>query len=110
MNYARCVNAPLAKNAHDEEISKRKREIELAELNVRKAEFDVQLKAMARALNPPKPKSVEERLTQKFGSKVELDNAVRLLEAMIDEKFKDDPVEREKQHAALLAAAQDTLT
>jgi hypothetical protein len=100
--YARCANVPVepkpVEDEYETEAAKKKKGIQLTGLDLEKAKLDVELKGVKQTLEPPQPKSTRERLRSRVGSKTELEDEVRQLHAEVDEKHKDDPVEREKRH------------
>jgi hypothetical protein len=101
INYARGINTPVAEDPdkkHEDELTKTKRDIELAELALKKAQVEAAARQFSKTANPEKPKSVRDRLRSKVGSKTELDDEVMRLKAEIDEQFKDDPAERERRY------------
>ena len=100
---------PVKRDEHADALAAKKKAIERKALEVAEAKIDVELKGYRETLNPPKQRSVRERLRSKVGGKTELDDEVRRMKAEADEKFKDDPVEREKQHRLIEDEARDLL-
>jgi hypothetical protein len=103
------VNTKIT-DPHQEKVSKKKKGIEIAELDLQKAKFQAEKQRVKEPLKKPKVKSVRERLRSRVGSKVELDDEVAAIKAEIDEQFKNDPVEREKRHRLVDDEARDSLT
>jgi hypothetical protein len=81
----------------------------LAELSVKKAKIDVELHGYKETLEPPKMKTVGERLRGRVHSKTELDDEVRRLKAEADKEFADDPIEREKRYRQIEDEARELL-
>ena len=95
--------------AHEGEVAKKKREVELAELSVKKAKFEVELKGYKENLEPPKMKTVGERLRGRVHSKTELDDEVRRLKAEADKEFAGNELEREKRYRQIEDEARELL-
>lgn len=113
---AKCANAPaeskpqrVKKDEHEGKLAKKQKDLQLTELDVKQAEQQVKLKGFKDILEPQKPKSVRERLRSRVGGKTELDDEVRKMEAEANEKFKDHPVELEKQLKVIRDEARELL-
>jgi hypothetical protein len=111
--FARCASAPATsepvKDEHEIEIAKKKKVVQLSQLDLEKAKLDVELKGYKQTLEPQKPRGVRERLRSKVGSKTELDDEVRRLKTEADEEFLNDPVGREKRHRIIDDEARNLL-
>ncbi len=72
--YAKCADIPakvpkpkpIKKDPHEDAVAKKKRDVELAELEVKKAKIDVELKGYKETLEPPKSRTHKEAIEAKF--------------------------------------------
>jgi hypothetical protein len=104
--HAVCANDSFepAKNKkrqkHQEFIEKRKEQIELKELLVQEADVVNELKRRRDAAKPSaeRHKPPDEELGEFLKKSMGVEDAAKKWKAEVDEKFKDDPVEREKRH------------
>jgi hypothetical protein len=119
--YAKCADLPdraptprpVEKDPYEGEISKKKKEVELTELNLKKAKFDVELKGYKETLEPPKPKTQREITEESFSNFEDRNMSgaeiVRRKRAEVAEKFKDNPPELERQNRLIDQWARDHL-
>lgn len=96
-NFAKSVNIPdksgpvRVKKDERAEVAAR---VQLKELKVKEAEFDVELKSLHQTLEGPKMKSIEEL----YRATIKNEDNARRLRAEIDEEFKNDEDERKRRH------------
>ena len=114
ISAAKCINMPdkpkpVIRDEHAEAVAKEQKNLKIAELKVQRAELEVKLKGFNETLEPPKPKSIKERLRSRVNSRIELDDEVRLLKAEADKKFPDNEFEREKMHRQIDDDAREFL-
>jgi hypothetical protein len=100
---------PGKRDPYEDEIAKKKRVVELSELDVKKAKIDVELKGYKETLEPPKMKTVGERLRSRVHSKSELDAEVRRLKEEADKEFAGDEAGRAKRYLEIDAEARELL-
>jgi hypothetical protein len=115
--FAKCADIPVKvpkpkpgkRDPYEDEIAKKKRVVELSELDVKKAKIDVELKGYKETLEPPKMKTVGERLRSRVHSKSELDAEVRRLKEEADKEFAGDEAGRAKRYLEIDAEARELL-
>jgi len=112
--FAKCADIPgksepVKSDPHDAEIAKKKMEVELTELSVKKAKFDVELKGYKETLEPTKIKTVGERLRSRVHSKSELDAEVRRLKEEADKEFVGDEAGCARRYLEIDAEARELL-
>ena len=101
-NFAKSVNVP--DKPGPVEVKKDKRaevaaRVQLKELMVREAGYDVELKNLRQNLEPPpKEKTSFEQLEEYYKGMMGNEDAAKKWHAAIDAEFPNDPVEREKRH------------
>ncbi len=103
--YAECANDMFRpqqvkkRGKHTEKVITKKEQIEIKELNVRKADQELELKRRKEALSATKsePKTAEEELEAFLKSSVGDEDVAQKWRARVEEQFKDDELEREKR-------------
>ena len=115
--FAKCADIsvkpqkprPVKLDPYEGEVTKKKKELELTELNLKKAKIDVELKGYKETLEPPKIKTVGERLRARVHGKSELDAEVRRLKEEADKEFAGDEAGRTKRYLEIDAEATEFL-
>jgi hypothetical protein len=101
-NFAKSVNIP--DKSRPVEVKKDERgevaaRVQLKELMVKEAGYDVELKNLRQNLEPPpKEKTAFEQLEEYYKGMMGNEDAAKKWHAAIDAEFPNDPVERERRH------------
>ncbi len=118
INYAQCINLPdkpkpvkIKKDRSADDIAKQSRDIQVAELNLKKAKLDLELKGVKEYLEPKKEMTQEEILWKSAQEYLDRNMSgpkiVEILKARNAKIFKDNPVELEKANLVLQKWARD---
>lgn len=118
INFAKCVNLPVKgkpfkKDKDSESIEKYSKDIQVTELQVKKAKLDLELKGVKEYLDPKKEKTQREILEESISNFEDRNlsgaEIVERKKAENAKKFKNNPAELERQNLLVDQWARDHL-